>query len=179
MVKNLPSLTSVKVTDDSQVIGRMIKAFAAANGKLHGIAHAIAVSCTLHAINHGNTTPANDFIESFGKNSGWRVNALRAWFETVGPFTWNAERKKLSFSKEKLEKVKLSFDPEKVASFWDMKPEPEYRGLNLNAEIIRLVKKANEALKETDPARKSKDKIDIGKLSKLAELVNMGEPKAA
>lgn len=167
-----------KVTNDGAVINKMIKAFQVANGTLHGMAHAIMCSCTMHAIDHGNTTPANDFIEAFTGKSGWRVNAIREWFETFGPFTWNAEKKKLTFSKKKLEKVK-NFNPDTATTFWEFKPEPPYRGLDLNAEIIRLVKKANEAIKETDPERVKKNKIDTAKLVKLAELVNLGTAAAA
>jgi hypothetical protein len=58
-----------------QAIGRIGKAAA----KLTKDVQTVAVECALHAVDHGNVTPANELVESLGK--GMRRASLRAWFE--------------------------------------------------------------------------------------------------
>ncbi len=186
--------TAIAFTSDGKVIVKMIDAFRKANHRVHEMVHAIAISCVMHAIEHGNVTPANDFVLSFdmsGKQgaNGWRVNHLREWFEKVGPFTYTVDKtagtKGFKLNKEKrkemvLEGLPMAFEKlAKTPTFWDMKREPEYKGLDLNAKIIALVREANATLNDAEKMASGKVKIDTVKLVKLAELVNMGEPLAA
>lgn len=59
-----------------QAIGRIGKTAA----KLTRDVQAVAVECALHAVDHGNVTPANELVVNLGK--GMRRASLRAWFET-------------------------------------------------------------------------------------------------
>lgn len=171
-------------TSDAKVINKMIVKFKDGNTKLHHMVHAIAVSCVLHAVEHGNVTPTNTFIKAFSVGSeanGWRLNALRDWLEAIGPFSWSKESKSFVFSKQKFEVIKAAggIDTSKLPTFWDRKPEPEYRPFDLNAEIIKLVKMAETKANEKDEVKRAKNKIPMNKLEALKGLVNLGTPAAA
>ena len=180
-----------KYTSDGKTIERMIKTFIKVNQGAHLMVHTIAVSVTMHAIEHGNVTLANNFLKAFEVtskgNNGWRLNTLRQWFETIGPFTWYTDKEKkiaeFRLNKDKrTELTSLGLDKaQEVVSkttFWDWKPEAAYKGLDLNAAIIKLVKDANARLKDTNPDHAKANKIDVAKLNKLAELVNLGQAAA-
>jgi len=179
-----------KYTTDNDTINRMIKTFIKVNQGAHLMVHTIAVSVALHAIEHGQNAPANAFLKAFEVtskgNNGWRLNTLRSWFETIGPFTWHVDKEKkiaeLRVNKEKAKAMReagmdKALQTVSSVTFWDWKPEAEYKGLDLNAAIIKLVKDANARLKDENPDHRKANKIDTSKLSALAALVNMGRPE--
>ena len=58
-----------------QAIGKIGKSAAKLTKDVQGV----AIECAMHAVEHGNVTPANELIEALGK--GMRRASLRAWFE--------------------------------------------------------------------------------------------------
>lgn len=114
------------------------------------------------------------------------MNTLRSWFETVGPFNWVVDKEKktaeLRVNRDKAKAMREAGLDKSLAivsavTFWDWKPEATYKGLDLNAAIIKLVKDANARLNDDNPDHKKANKIDINKLSALAALVNLGKPE--
>lgn len=59
----------------------------------------LAIECVIHAVKHGDVTPATQLVEACGK--GVRRQSLVTWFERVGPFEWHATKFKLDSQRAK------------------------------------------------------------------------------
>ena len=81
-------------------IGKIAKTAA----KLTKDVQAVAVECALHAVDHGNVTPANELVESLGK--GMRRASLRAWFETNTPMFIPKGKDKFGFDGQRAKEMK-------------------------------------------------------------------------
>lgn len=67
------------------LIGRIAKSVS----KMVSDVQQAAVECVLHAVEHGNVTPATQLVSALGK--GMRASALIVWFEQTGVFAMGPE----------------------------------------------------------------------------------------
>lgn len=97
-----------------------------------------------------------------------RVNALRAWVETFAGFIFNTEDKVFVYDSKR---TKIAADAVKGAiaePFWQFKPEPEYKPLDLHKALAALVKKAEDRRKA---GLKDGDNIPADELAKLKAML--------
>ena len=119
----------------------------------------LAAAChVVHAIKHGNVTPARNLLGALaaGKDSLFRTNALVSFFEANGPFVYNKETETVDYDKSRAKAFKDAFNADKLGfatklmtePFYKLKPQSVYEGFNLMAEIKKLVKKAEKTAKK-------------------------------
>lgn len=164
-----------KVTDEQKVIKEMLGAIGSSSAFLRNTVNTCAMSCVLHAVKHGNVTPATQLLEKLG--DGWRLNALRHWFLAYGPFRWDVEEEAFYLHKGSREQyqAELSANSETFVGkmdscpFWEFKPEAKFVGFDLKRELERLKAKAEKAEGETDENKKKK--IKLKNLDKFQQFV--------
>lgn len=162
----------MKIAYDGQSISKLTKSISSRNKKLRTDIAYCAAMCVMHAVKHGNVTPATQLCDALG--GGWRVNALRDWFVAFGPFMWDQEAKAFALDKTRQPayKKEMKADEVKFASslteepFWEFKPEPEYQGFDLKEVLGTVIKRAKKA--QTDHG--DDPKTHVNGLDKVVEL---------
>lgn len=156
---------AIKLITGQSELDKAIKNFAVTSKKYDKQLHLISVSVLAHVAKHNNTTVIDTLFANLfdALSQSTRKNALIAWFEKFGNVAYNKEEKRLRYVKGKVAMIE---DAIKLP-FWEFKPEAEYKPLDLMAEIVRLVDKA-EKRKET---AKPEDKIPANVLKTLKTLV--------
>ena len=97
-----------------------------------------------------------------------RANAFKAWVEAYATFVWNTDDKCFAYHKAR---TKISFEDAKAAihtPFWEFKPEPDYKPMDLDAMIAALIKKAE---KRRDDGLTDKDVVPSDKIKALKAIV--------
>jgi hypothetical protein len=155
----------MKIITSKAAIVTAIESIRTRGKKLDNDIWVAAVSVTAHAEAHGDVTLANTLIDAMPKGS--RVNALLAYLECFGKFSFDDEKKVLVFDKSK----KTDLEGAMVASWVEFKPEPPYKGLDLNIAILALIKKATDRL-DSDNESDVIQQEQLTALSALAESFN-------
>ena len=150
----------MKIITSKAAIVTAIESIRTRGKKLDNDIWIAAVSVTAHADAHGDVTLANTLVDAMPKGS--RVNALLAYLECFGKFSYDDEKKELCFDKSK----KTDLEGAQVASWVEFKPEPPYKGLDLNVAILALIKKATDRLDSDNES----DVIEADQLTALAKL---------
>lgn len=150
---------------DKAGIDKSIKSIATRGKKYSNDIHLCAVSCLAHIQDHGDITVLQRLIEALPK--GWRKNAVMAWAEAFGRVTFDTTDKVLVYDKTKATNLAgaMEVKPE------DFKPEPEYKGLDFTAALIKLVDRASSRLEENGTPKNEADKIPAEMLKKVAALL--------
>lgn len=171
------------VTDSGTSIKKMIASIHMRANKLAPDIAVAAASCVMHAIKYGDVTLADTLCEALSNGSTedgktpWRVNALRQWFITMGPFAWNNEAKKFALDgqKQRALRKEIGKNKNKFASalvrepYWVFKPEPEFKGFDFKDALTKLVKRAHKVQEDKDKS-KHKDN-DFSGLDKAEHLL--------
>jgi len=122
--------------------------------------------CALSVINHvelhGDPSLMNAMVVAMPKGS--RVNALNEFLETFGRVTFNPTTKVFEYSKDGV----TDLDGAETTVWTEFKPEPAYKGLDLRASILVLIKKAEERKTSTN----KEDKVPAELLTALEALVS-------
>lgn len=161
------------VTADNSVISKALSAIKSAGHKFQVSVDLCAACCLVHAIVHGNVTPARTLLGNVP--NGMRVNALRTWFEAMGPFVWNKESKELDFDKSRAKVFKAEYAKNKVAFASRLMTEPahvfskekEYQGFSLKAALAIALAKAEKAEKQTGDKAEKNDLTGIAQFRKF------------
>lgn len=110
----------------------------------------LAIECVVHAVKHGDVTPATSLVEAVGK--GIRRQSLVTWFERVGPFEWHDTKFKLNSARaKKMNQVEESALREQLAALkWEeAKPEPKLVSvLDCSEAIDGFFRKIHKQIKE-------------------------------
>lgn len=152
------------ITDDAAKINTLIKQIKSTGATLLAKVELCAACCIVHAIKHGNTTPANNLIEALPP--GWRSNSLRKWFQAYGPMVYMTkgaakaagevmdedERGKLYMDKSRVDAFKAQVKKDAAAfgtklmteTFHQFDPEPEFDSFNFARALKALVKRGND-----------------------------------
>lgn len=148
----------MKLYTEAKQIELAIKSIQARGSKLAKDIHITAVSCLAHIEKHGDITLLNRLIMALP--SGWRSNAVKAWAEEFGKVNYDNKSKAFVYDKAKKSNIEgaISISPE------EFKPEPEYKPMDLLAEIAKLIKKAEERVNSEN------DNVPAELLSKLREV---------
>lgn len=148
----------MKLYTEAKQIELAIKSIQSRGSKLAKDIHVTAVSCLAHIEKHGDITLLNRLIMALP--SGWRSNAVKAWSEEFGKVNYDNKSKAFVYDKSKKSNIEgaISISPE------EFKPEPEYKPMDLAAEIARLIKKAEERVNSEN------DNVPAELLAKLREV---------
>jgi hypothetical protein len=114
-------------------IDRACVLFFKSGQKLQTEAHRLACSVLAHVGEHGDIRVVSKFLASFPEMS--RVNAVRSWFEAFGPITFQGNNP--SYVKGGKTRLGEALD----TPFYKFSPEPDYKPVNANAEVEKLIKK--------------------------------------
>ena len=103
--------------------------------------HDVAVAIMLHTYKHADFSRAQVLVDGLGK--GVRRSALVEWFKAAGLKVSEQEQKFNGFNKAKMEDKwgKCLAEP-----WHTMKPENPFAGFDLDAELARLIAKAEKAM---------------------------------
>lgn len=155
------------VTSDGRTITKGIDELRATSAALPRMAAILAASCVLHAIEHGNVTPCNRMLDALPH--GWKVNALRSWFEVKGPLRWNdkaerygldSEQRKRLLSRIATKDARLKLCSELMSHpFTEYKPASVSKPFNLQEQLARVIKAAGKA-DQNDPRNVGLDKLE-------------------
>lgn len=114
--------------------------------KLQDRIHEVAVAIMLHCYKHADFSRAQVLVDGLGK--GMRRKALVEWFQSAGLKVNEKEQKFSGFNAKKMEDrwAKCMAEP-----WYTMKPENPFAGFDLDAELAKLLKRAQKAM-ETNAA---------------------------
>lgn len=183
-----------KITTDGKLITKMLGDVQKRSGELKGDVHILACSVIAKAIKDGDATQATHMPDALTEALGeaWRLNALRQWFEAFGPFKWHAKDgdKPAGFKIDKDRRKAMVKDMDDlgeaeyldklvtVKTYWEFKPESEFKPFDLVAMLGRIVSEAKK--KAADDKRKAIGKDDLTGLTEVAELyAKLSEKTAA
>lgn len=144
-----------------QAIGRIGKAAA----KLTKDVQAVAVECALHAVDHGNVTPANELVESIGK--GMRRASLRAWFEKHGPMFIPKGKDKFGFDSERAKAMKAEdrdgLRERLMALPWEeAKPEEKIVSVfDVSEAFDKFMKRVEGMVKDSNVSVRNRELLDL------------------
>jgi hypothetical protein len=177
---------AVKVGNVTMILGdanidKTIKSIGSRGQKWIYDVHQCALSILYHMDSLGKDgqvtndyTKSNDLIAAMPK--GIKTNALIDWFVAFGRLDYDEDEKKIVYNKDKV----TDLEGGSVKPWSEFRPEPAYRPVDLNADLLKLVKNHGMRLKrqkdETDPvklANYKKDQIDSTLLDSLATLINL------
>lgn len=142
--------------------------------KLQDRIHEVAVAIMLHCYKHNEFLRAQTLVDGLGK--GVRRTALVEWFKMAGLKVSQENAQFNGFNKAKMEDKwgKCLAEP-----WHTMKPENPFAGFDLDAELARLIAKAEKALKkdgdtpEGERAEGYVMKLDTEKLATLRKLAGV------
>ena len=157
MTKATKTKTAFKMLDGAKAIDTAIKSIATRGKTLERDIHVAAVSCLVHADKHGDVTLAQKLVEAVP--SLVRKNALRDWFQAHGKFGYDLQAKTFTFDK----KGTTMIDEAIATPFWEFKQEAAYKGFDINAAVLQLVKRAENAIEKGE-------KVPADKLEALRAL---------
>lgn len=129
--------------------------------------HVAACSALNHCAQHNDTIYINRLIESMPKGS--RVNALRDFMEKFGNIAYNEETKVFDYKKGK----KADIEKAQEKSWTEFKPEPQFKGFDLEQQLKQVLVKASKMLQDSNPEHQSKIKVDTNQVEALAELLGI------
>jgi hypothetical protein len=156
----------MELIKDAGKLSSKISAFGKRLGTMQDELHMLACSAVLHLINTNDPVYINRLTDVL--TGAVRVNALKSWFEEFAPVTYNKEKKVFTLNKKRTEGATDKLHAGMVKPFWEFKPEPAYKPLDLVAEIQALIRKANLRVVE---GLKEKDKVPMETLTMLQKLV--------
>lgn len=166
---------------DNQALRDMVDTWGKDYKSIAKRGHDIAARLVVHAVRYGDVSLASRFLSKMdekgdGKSMA-RANMFKGWFERKGPFTWSKEAKGFKCNTDKRAKMQHHIKDNKTAAKfystlmkdvpWEKDKEPEYKGFDLDKQIMLLVKRAETAEKEHGKDPKTK----LGNLKKFKKFV--------
>ena len=155
-------------TDDATVNKAVQSAITSTNRAVNAVRHA-AMLCVLHAVDHGNVTPASTLCDGI---NGLRQHDLRNWFMEIGCMIWDMrdetvvdkdgnektkQRKGFVMNKERRAELAAMNRDELVKMLREADPfakaqgATEFKPFNFKAEMAKLLSRARKAeLKHDD-----------------------------
>ena len=152
-----PKMKLLKGTD---AIQKAITSILIRGKKLDRDIHVAGVSCLQHIEEHGDVTLLNRLVEAMPKGS--RVNALREWAECYGKVKFNNETRCFDHCKKSSTLLEDAIE----TSWVEFKPEPQYKTMNFQDELNKLIAKAYDRA-DTDKG----DTIDFDAVKRVATAI--------
>lgn len=161
-------MTAIKRIATDEAITKEIKTIKANGKKLQEAIHRVAVSIMARWLETGDRRPMltniNALVEAIPEMG--RKGALLAWAQLYLKLDY--QDKQLTWPEA------LRYTPDEAAiavaeaePFWALKPEPEYKPVDFNGLIARLVKAAEKDLEKSGEA----STVDLAKLDALKAML--------
>lgn len=158
---------TIKNLLDSNSLKKAINSIKSRGKKLDSDIQLAVCSAIQNHAEHYSTTLTNQLVEAMPKGS--RVNALREFIETFSGMSYSQEEKCFVNDKSKKADIKGA-----MGSVWtDFKPEPQFKGFDLEASIKKLLDQAVKMAGDENPEHQSKIKLDLEQLQQLGDVVGM------
>lgn len=169
------TVATFKTTMTTKQMDAAMASVIATSNKLQDEIHDVAVAIMLHAYNHADFTRAQQLVDGLGK--GVRRAALVEWFTQAGLKVSEKEQKFNGFNKAKMAD---KWEKCKATPWYNLKPENPFAGFDLDAEIAKLLKRAQKAM-DTNAALPAdaerpegfKFSCDVDKLTKLRNIAGI------
>lgn len=135
-----------------------------ASAKLTRDVQTVAVECAIHAVEHGNVTPANELVESLGK--GLRRASLRAWFETNTPMFIPKGKDKFGFDAQRAKDMKADIPAlrERLAALpWEeAKPEEKVVSVfDVSEAFDKFMKRVESMAKDANVTVRNRELLEL------------------
>lgn len=160
------------IITDSGKFNKLLDSIKSAGAKLEVDVHTAGVSALYHAGEHGDIgfmVRLIDVLPGFA-----RRNALIAWAIAFGKFQPSEDGKSVAFNKHGT----TDLDKAEKQPFWEFKPEPAFQPFDLQAELAKLLKRAEKSLKDERNSIDSDDLIAVRELAAKAKPVVVKEQAA-
>lgn len=128
------------ITDGAELV-KFIDATCTAHKGIEGKIHIAACSALYHANEHRNADMMMRLMAGLGGSV--RRNALIAWAVHYGKLEATTDGKSVQFCEKDLPET--SQEQAQNKPFWDFKPEAPFQAFDLNAELAKLIKRAEKA----------------------------------
>lgn len=123
-----------------------------------------AIAILIHAEKCGDYTKANDLVNGLG--DGVNGAAIVEWFVQFGGLIVDAEEPKNGFTGwNGKEYIKEQFQKAKATAWWELKKQSPWAGFDMAAEVEKLLKRYDNALKKVEAAK------EAGEDDKVQELM--------
>lgn len=135
-----------------------------ASAKLTRDVQAVAVECAVHAVEHGNVTPANELVESLGK--GMRRASLRTWFEKHTPMFIPKGKDKFAFDSQRAKEMKKDIPAlrDKLAALpWeDAKPQEQVVSVfDVSEAVDKFMKRLETMAKDAAVTVRNRELLEL------------------
>lgn len=165
--------TMPKATMSAKALLAAVESVCADSKSLQERIHEAAVEIMLHAYNHEDFSMANTLVNGLG--TGVRASALVDWFTAAGLKVSEKDKRFTGMNKDK---IADKFQKSKATPWYELKVKNPFMGFDFDAELARLLKKADKAMKE-DAGLTEADKqaegykmnIDVEKLAAVRKLL--------
>jgi len=161
------------ILQDKSKFNALLDTIKSSGAKLEQQVHQAAVSALYHADQHGDVTGMQRLIDVLPGFA--RRNALIAWAIAFGKFAPSEDGKSVDFAKH----GKTDLEKAEATPFWEFKPEPAFKPFDLQAELSKLVARAEKASKDERNGIDSDDLIAVRKLAADAKPLVVKELPAA
>lgn len=142
-----------------------------------------AACCVMHYLKHGNATLATTLVD--GLDSGFKVNNLKAWFESQG-MRWDSDEKKFKKSPKGFDaltarraeaKTEARFATQLVQSVMNAsaKPEAPFKGFVFEKELAKLIARGRKLQQQHANDKAKLEKIDLTGMEKYESLLDDSE----
>lgn len=178
MTKKTTALAAVKIAAPTMTVKQMDAAIAAAiesSKSLQAQIQDVAVAIMLHAFKHGDYTRAQTLVDGLGE--GVRRKALVEWFHKAGLDVSEKDGLFVGFKPAVMQK---NWEELLSTPWYKMKPENPFSGFDLDAELARLIKRAEQAMKknaelpaDAELPEDFKMSCDVEKLATLRKLAGV------
>lgn len=166
------SVTKTTASTAAAALTKKIEAVIAQSNTMQESIQAVAIDVLLHAYKHGDYSFANTLVKGLGK--GIRATALVEWFTKFGGLTVGNNQFESWKGKEH---IKANLQAAKEQKWWTLKPENVFAGYDFDAQLAKLIKKAEEMRaaeakyrNEGDTKKADAIKVDSAKLAALSQL---------
>ncbi|CCI88838.1 hypothetical protein BN109_002 [Yersinia phage phi80-18] len=163
---NKPALTATKISAPSMTAKELdaaIKSVCDDSVSLQDRIHDVAVEIMLHTHKHGDYTRAQSLVDNLGK--GIRAKALVEWFHKAG-LTVDDVKGFTAFNKPVMVK---NWEVCLKTRWYSMKPENPFAGFDLDAEIAKLIKRAEAAVKKNEELPADAERAEDFKMNVVAD----------
>lgn len=132
----------MRILEKAKNVRDQIELVKSRSKKLDDQIHTIAVSCLWHADQHGDITLMQDLIKAMGRSQ--RRNAVIGWANHFGKFKPSDDGKSVVFCRENNTDIEGAIG----TSPWDFSPEKAFKPFDMNAELDKLLSRAQKAMEK-------------------------------
>lgn len=151
------------ILQDKSKFNALLDTIKTSGAKLEQQVHQAAVSALYHAGEHGDVTGMKRLIDVLPGFA--RRNALIAWAIAFGKFAPSEDGKSVDYAKH----ATTDLEKGEATPFWEFKPEAPFKPFDLQAELAKLVARAEKASKDERNSLDSDDLIAVRQLAANAK----------